>query len=95
MIIDLMKFTIKNGCINDAIEVMKKQMANNLGDEGCLMSNVFRSKTNTDELFLLLGWENQEAIDKHLATSHDLKFREDLDPLLAGPPEFYDWEKLA
>ena len=95
MIIDLMKFTIKAGRIDDAIEVMKKQMANNLGDEGCLMSNVFRSNTNTDELYLLLGWENQDAIDKHLMSSHDLKFREDLDPLLSEPPEFFDWEKLA
>ncbi|MCL2125996.1 MAG: antibiotic biosynthesis monooxygenase [Oscillospiraceae bacterium] len=95
MITDLMKFTIKEGCITEAIEVMKNQMKNNLGDDGCLMSNVFRSNTAPNEIFLLLGWENQESIDKHLASSHDLKFREDLDPLLAGPPEFYDWEKLA
>ena len=95
MITDLMKFTIKDGCAAEAGEVMKKQMKNNLGDEGCLMSNVFQSKTNPNEFYLLLGWENQDAIDKHLKSSHDLKFREDLDPLLAGPPEFYDWEKLA
>ena len=95
MIIDLMKFTIKEGRVGDAIELMKTQMKNNLGDEGCLMSNTFQSKTNPNELYLLLGWENQEAIDKHLKTEHDLKFREGLDPLLAGPPEFYDWEKMA
>jgi len=95
MIIDLLKFTIKDGCAEDAIELMKNQMKNNLGDEGCLMSNTLQSKTNPNELFLLLVWENPEAIEKHLKSEHDLKFRVDLDPFLAGPPEFYDWEKLA
>ena len=95
MIIDLIKFSIKDECVDEAIELMKKQMINNLSDEGCLISNTFRSKTNPNELYLLLGWENQDAIDKHLKTDHDSKFRENLDPLLAGPPEFFDWEKIA
>ena len=42
MITDLLKFTIKEECVEDAIELMKKQMKNNLGDEGCLISNTFR-----------------------------------------------------
>jgi quinol monooxygenase YgiN len=95
MITDLLKFTIKEGLTADAAELMKRAMTEDLGDEGCLMAKAFLSKTNTNEIFILLGWENQEAIDKHLATDHDLKFREDLDPLLAGPPEFYDWETIA
>ena len=95
MITDLLKFTVKEGAIADASELMKKQMQNNLGDEGCLMAKAFRSNTNPNEIFVLLGWENQEAIDKHLKTDHDQKFRVDLDPLLAGPPEFFDWETIA
>ena len=95
MITDLLKFTIKEECVEDAMELMKEQMKNNLGDEGCLMSNTFRSKSKPNELYLLLGWENPEAIEKHLKTDHDLKFRENLDPMLAGPPEFFDWEKIA
>ena len=95
MIVDLLKFTIKEGRAAEAIELMKRQMRNNLGDEGCQISKTFQSKTNANELFLLLVWENQEAIDKHLKSDHDLKFREDLDPLLAGPPEFYDWTPVA
>ena len=89
-----MKFTIKEGRVAEALELMKAQMKNNLGDEGCLMSNTFQSKTNPNELFLLLGWESPEAIEKHLKSDHDHKFRENLDPLLAGPPEFFDWEKI-
>ena len=94
MITDLLKFTIKEGAIADASELMKKQMQNNISDEGCLMANAFRSKTNPNEIFVLLGWEDQQAIENHLKTDHDLKFRENLDPLLACPPEFYDWEPI-
>ena len=95
MITDLLKFRIKAECVDEAIELMKKQMKNNLGDDGCLASKTFQSKTNPNELFLMLVWENQEAIDKHLKSEHDNKFREGLDPLLAGPPEFFDWEQVC
>ena len=95
MITDLLKFTISEECIEDAIVLMRAQMKNNLSDKGCLTSKTFRSKTNPNELFLLLVWENQESIDNHLKTDHDKKFRENLDPMLAGPPEFYDWEEIA
>ena len=88
MIIDLLKFTIKESFADKALELMKRQMANNLGDEGCLFSNTFRSETNPNELYLLLGWENKESIEKHLKSDHDEKFREELDPMLAAPPEF-------
>jgi len=95
MITDLLKFTIKEGSMEAAAELMKKQTKNDLGDEGCLMAEAFRSKTDANTIFLLLGWENQAAIDKHLKTAHDLLFRENLDPLLAAPPIFFDWETIS
>jgi len=95
MLTDLLKFTIKDEYVNEAIELMKKQMKNNLNDEGCLISRTFRSKVNPTELYLLLGWENPEAIEKHLKSEHDLKFRVDLDPMLACPPEFFEPELLV
>ena len=95
MIIDLLQFNIKKGCVAEATELMKKQMKNNLGDEGCLMSNAFRSKSKPNELFTLLVWENQEAIDKHLKADHDREFVEALDPLLARKPDLSDWEIIA
>ena len=95
MIIDLLKFTIKEGCVAEAIELMKTQMKNNLSDEGCHLSNAFRSKTNPNDIFMLLGWENQEAIDRHLKADYDREFVEALDPLLDGKPEFSDWEIIA
>ena len=94
MITDLLKFTIKEEAMAEAIELMKKQMQDNLSDEGCQLAKTFRSKTNTNEIFMLLGWENQDAISRHLEAEHDQLFRENLDPLLAGAPEFFEWEPI-
>ena len=94
MITDLLKFTIKEDAAGKAVPLFKAQMENNLGDAGCVMSKTFRSKNEPNCFYMLLAWENQAAIDAHLETDHDLKFREGLDPLLAGPPEFFEWEEL-
>ena len=94
MIIDLIKFTAKDDCVDGAIEAMKIQTQANKTDEGCEMSHVFQSKTNPNELFMLLGWENQEAVDKHLATEHDAQFRVNVDDKVVGPPEFFDWTQI-
>lgn len=94
MITDMIKFTIKDSAVTAAKASMKKQMEANLGDEGCVISKTFQSKANPCEMYMLLCWENQAAIDKHLESEHDLEFRETLDPLLAGPPEFFEWEEI-
>lgn len=95
MITDLLKFTIKDGSAADAAELMKTAMEEDMGDDGCILAKAFKSKSNPNEIFVLLGWENQESIDKHLKTDHDRVFIEKLDPLLAGPPEFFDWEEIV
>lgn len=92
--IDLIKFTVRTECIDSAVAAMKTQTEANRKDEGCLMSHVFQSKKNPAELFMLLGWENQAAVDKHLATQHDADFRVALDDKLAGPPDFYEWTQV-
>jgi len=90
MITDLLKFTIKEEFVIEAEELFRRQMENNLGDEGCLMSKTFRSKQHPGEFYLLLCWQDPEAIENHLKTEHDNRFRENLDPMLACPPEFFD-----
>ena len=94
MIIDLIKFTIKDESIDDAIKAMKVQAEANQADEGHVMSHVFQSNSNSKELYMLLGWENQDAVDKHLATEHDAQFRTAIDDKLAGPPDFFEWTQI-
>ena len=94
MIVDLLKFTAKTECLEAVIQHMKTQIEQNKSDEGCLLSHVFQSKKNPDELFMLLGWESPEAVEKHLAAPHDAEFRVNVDDKIAGPPEFFEWSML-
>jgi quinol monooxygenase YgiN len=94
MIIDLIKFTARDACTDDVIRAMKIQADANRADEGHVMTHVFQSKAKPNELYMLLGWENQEAVDKHLATEHDAAFRVSVDDKLAGPPDFFEWTQV-
>jgi quinol monooxygenase YgiN len=94
MIIDLLKFTVQDACADDVIRAMKIQAEANKKDEGHVMTHVFQSNANPNELYMLLGWENQEAVDKHLATEHDEVFRVSIDDKLDGPPAFFEWTQI-
>jgi len=95
MLIDLLKFSIKQGKIAEATELFVQQMKNISEAEGCLLSKALQSKTNLNDIYLLLVWENPEDIEKHSKTEHDSKFREDLASLIVEPPELFDWETIA
>ena len=95
MITDMLRFAIKEGYVPEAITLMKTQTQETLNDDGCLVSKAFQSRANPNCIYMLLCWEDQAAIDKHLASEHDLKFREGLDPLLASPPEFFEWDEIV
>ena len=88
MLVDLLKFVVTDA--ETAELLMKEQTIASREDEGCRFAHVFRSKDNPRELFMLMSWENQESVDKHMDTEHDIVFREKFDPILAGPPEFLE-----
>jgi len=88
MLVDLLKFDVVDAQL--AYELMKKQAVTSRDDEGCHFAHAFRSKENPSELYLLMAWENKECVEKHFQTEHDVAFREKLDPILKGPPEFLE-----
>jgi len=88
MLVDLLKFVVTDAGAAELL--MKEQTVASREDEGCLYAHVFRSKDDPAEIFMLMSWENQESVDKHMDTEHDILFRERLDPILAGPPEFLE-----
>jgi quinol monooxygenase YgiN len=44
---------------------------------------------------MLIGWDSPEAVEKHLKSEHDLKFREKMDDKMASPIELLDWKMLV
>lgn len=94
MTIDLIKATVKNEYIGEAVEAMKVQTLQTKEDEGCVLSHVFQSNADPAVFYMLIGWESPEAIQKHLSSQHDLKFREKMDDKMASPIEMLDWKML-
>ena len=88
MLVDLLKFSVKDG--DAAHALMKEQTVMSRGDEGCLFAHAFRSKENPDELYMIMAWDSKEAVEKHFQTEYDIKFREKIDAILTGPPEFFE-----
>jgi quinol monooxygenase YgiN len=95
MIIDLIKATVKKEYIDEAVEAMKIQALQTKEDEGCALSHVFQSNSDRAVFYMLIGWESPEAIEKHLSSEHDLKFREKMDDKMAAPIEMLDWKMLV
>lgn len=95
MIIDLIKATVKEEYIDEAVEAMKIQTLQTKEDEGCVLSHVMQSNTDPAVFYMLIGWENPEAIEKHLKSDHDLAFREKMDDKMAAPIEILDWKMLV
>ncbi len=95
MIIDLIKATVKKEYIDEARDAMKVQTLQTREDEGCVLSHVFQSNSDPAAFYMLIGWESPAAIEKHLSSEHDLKFREKMDDKMAAPIEMLDWKMLV
>jgi quinol monooxygenase YgiN len=95
MMIDLIKAIIKKEFIDEAAETMKIQTLQTKEDEGCVLSHVFQSNADPAVFYMLIGWENPEAVEKHLNSEHDQKFREKMDEKMAAPIEMINWKLLV
>jgi quinol monooxygenase YgiN len=55
-------------------------------EEGCLYYDVYRSQSDPNTFFILDGWADQEAIDRHAASPHVASVMQILGPLLVYGP---------
>ena len=94
MLTDLIKFTVKKDCLNDAIVYMREQTENTRRDEGLISASVFQSDADPAVLYMLLQWENEEAVKAHLKKPYDLEFRKKMDLTLASPVEPVAWQQI-
>lgn len=95
MIVDLFKFLAKPGFAEKVSGHMKEHTLLTRDDEGCLFCHTLQSNTDENTLYLLLAWEDQEAVVKHMEMDHDLQFRNNVDDyILVAPPEQLDWKLI-
>ena len=94
LITDLVKFTIKQEHLEEAIEQIKELAIHILDEEACPMIKVFQSRPNANELYMLLGWENRKAMELLRATEQSRRFRKNINKMLTCPPEHFDWDTI-
>lgn len=95
MFVDLIKIVVKKECVSDAEVLLKAQATRTRMDEGCIQCNILQSKTDPAAFYMMLEWESVEAIEKHLATKHDLEFRNNMEDKMAAPIEMFDWNLIS
>ena len=54
-------------------------------DKGAVRVELYVQRSRTNHLTLVEVWENQKALDAHVAAAHTKKFREQIQPMLGSP----------
>lgn len=67
-------FLAKRDCIEELKELLKSTIEESKKEEGCLMYEVFQTKSNPVEFIVIDSWESEEALNKHYETSHYSNF---------------------
>ena len=63
-------FLAKKDCIEGLKELLNSTIKDSKKEEGCLMYEVFQTKSNPVEFIVIDSWENEEALNKHYETPH-------------------------
>lgn len=63
--------TVKRDKIDSFISIAKKLVAEtHQSDVGCIRYDLFQDSQNSGILTFIEEWENQDALDKHMASRH-------------------------
>ena len=67
-------FLAKKDCIEELKELLNSTIKDSKKEEGCLMYEVFQTKSNPVEFIVIDSWENEEALNMHYESEHYLYF---------------------
>ena len=67
-------FLAKRDCIEELKELLKSTIEETKKEEGCLMYEVFQTKSNPVEFIVIDSWDSEEALNKHYETPHYSNF---------------------
>ncbi|BBB92491.1 MAG TPA: putative quinol monooxygenase [Methylomusa anaerophila] len=95
MITIVAKQTVKQGKIDSFIAIAKKLVEKtHQSDVGCISYDLFQDSQNSGVLSFIEEWENQEALDKHMASRHFRELFPQLDEFLEKPGEINLYQKV-
>jgi quinol monooxygenase YgiN len=70
----------------DLIRLAQDLVKHSRQEEGCLSYSVFADQVSENALLFYEEWADQEAIERHSATSHFKAFMDNIPALIAGQP---------
>lgn len=89
------KQIVKQDRITDFIAISKKLVHETLkSDAGCISYGLFQSLEHSNILTFIEEWENQELLDRHMASQHFKKLFPELEKLLDVPAEIAQYQKI-
>ena len=86
MIVLDVKFHLKDGCFDQAVEAMKEVASETLQENGCAEYRFALPMNEGEPIVLFEEWESQDALNAHFETSHLAAFRAKMEEVLAEPP---------
>lgn len=86
MIVLDVKFHLKDGCRDEAVEAMKTVAAATLQENGCTEYRFALPMKEGDPIVLFEEWESQDALNAHFETEHLGNFRAKMQEVLSEPP---------
>ncbi|MDQ0203735.1 putative quinol monooxygenase [Pectinatus haikarae] len=90
------KQTVKQDKINSFLASAKKLVEEtHQKDSGCISYDIFQDLQHAEVLTFIEEWENQDALDKHMASKHFKELFPYLNGLLEKPGEINCYKKVV
>ena len=88
------KLTIKEGKVDEVIDLVKTLMAEVAKEEGTLAYTLNRDPSNPNAVIFMERYKDKAALDYHSSTPHFKAFFGSIKGLLAGKPEISVLEEI-
>ena len=87
MIALVAKLPIKEGMVEEFIEIFKELMVHVAKEEGTIMYTLNQDKSNPNTIVVMERYKDQAALDAHSSTPHFKEFFAKSGKFIAGKPE--------
>lgn len=94
MLTVIAKITAKKSKVKETKALLQSLVNPTLKEEGCIQYDLHQGKPEEYIFFFYENWESRDALEKHLANTHLVDFREKAQDLLEKPMEVFLLDKL-
>ena len=74
MVAVIVEEKVKEGQLQAYVDYMSEMIALTRQEEGCLAYGLHEAADGSGAVVMIESWESQEALDRHMASEHFLKF---------------------